>query len=203
MGYCFIDGNPVVLTHEQYEQLFAEVGKDKGWEWRISARIVGEWGCSGHDAVCNLLGTYCRANPEEFIREWVHFDFEGEVAQEMLLDVLEAYRDWYGHCGVGFKRWTRAEESAIPNGSVIQVWHTVVPKHWWWRIRPGMRDRDMVLNIQTGRVRRITGTVMNFFIEYGDTCFSFGRDIEIESFLPQRRVDAAVAEHLRRRQPSR
>ena len=62
-----------------------------------------------------------------------------------------------------------------------------------------MVDRQVMINIQAGRVSRVAGTVMNFFIEYGDTRISFGQDIEIGSFLPEAQIGAAVKRHLRRR----
>jgi len=197
--YCAIDRYPVFLTSAQYERLFAEAGKDKGWEWRISARICMEGKCEAHNAVYALLQEHCRQDRQAFIEQWVQFDFRDAEAQDVIDYVLEAYCDWYGHSTVCFKRWKNAETAALragwspePSGCVFELRHTVKPRRWWWRFRYGMKDRDIVLNIGANRVRRIVGTVADFYVVYGELQIRFAEDIEIGCYLPDLRPVAAV-----------
>jgi hypothetical protein len=192
-GYCVIDGYPVLLTDERWERLLQEVGKEKGWEWRIGARIRGSWGCSADVPIYELLNRYYKESPWRFGEEWIKFDFHGDEAARVLFDVLAAYCEWFGHCTVSERQLSSMEHDAIasgdallePSGSVLALSHVMKPWHWWWRYRHGMKNRAVVLNIDASKVRRIRGAIHRFYILYGDIPISFAEDIEVGSFVPE------------------
>lgn len=193
MPYFVIEKQPVFMTVKKHEKVRKEALKDKDAGFRIGSMIVSSYSKNkqkeeAEGLMYNVLKSKYDENEESFFSEWVNFELFDKEAQENIWDLLYDYSNYYGHSylsdtrnGIDKILDDIIENSySYPMGQVFLLNHLVQPRKWYWKYTSKIRDRNIKILINSGKVVKIIGKLTQFKIIFDSgTILSCGADIFI------------------------